>query len=95
MNNRDFISRLADVADMPVNQAQRIVDTIVTAMGHQFENGNNVQIPSFGTFEVKKHNERVIVNPTTGQRMLVPPKLVLGFKPASAVKGQVKKGGED
>lgn len=80
---------------MPVNQAQRIVDTIVTAMGHQFENGNNVQIPSFGTFEVKKHNERVIVNPTTGQRMLVPPKLVLGFKPASAVKGQVKKGGED
>lgn len=94
MNNREFIAKLADAADTSVVEAQRIADTIVAAMGHMFENGDTVQIPSFGSFEVKKHNERIMTNPTTGQRMLVPPKLVLGFKPASAVRGQLNRGGE-
>ena len=34
-----------------------------------------------------------IVNPSSGVRMLVPPKLVLGFKPAASVKEQLKYGG--
>ena len=45
----------------------------------------------FGTFEVKKRLERVMVNPSTGLRMLVPPKLVLNFKPAATIKGHVRK----
>lgn len=38
--------------------------------------------------------ERVIVNPVTKQRMLVPPKLVLGFRPSAGIKDKLKKGGE-
>lgn len=94
MNNKDLIAKMADATDMSLSETQHVVDTIIGAMGRQFENGDAVQIPSFGSFEVKKHRERIMVNPTTGQRMLVPPKLVLGFKPASAVRGQLKKGGE-
>jgi DNA-binding protein HU-beta len=94
MNNKEFISRLSDSADMTMAEAQRVADTIVNAMGRLFDDGSQVQIPSFGTFEVKKHKERIMVNPASGQRMLVPPKLILGFKPASAVRGQIKKGGE-
>jgi SPBc2 prophage-derived DNA-binding protein HU2 len=52
-----------------------------------------VAVSGFGTFEVKKRLERVMVNPATGLRMLVPPKLVLNFKPATMIKVQVKKGG--
>jgi DNA-binding protein HU-beta/integration host factor subunit alpha len=36
--------------------------------------------------------ERVIVNPGTGQRMLVPPKLVLNFKPNQTWKDKLKGG---
>ncbi len=95
MNNKDFISRLSEITDMPATETQHVVDTIISAMGRQFENGDVVQIPSFGQFEVKKHKERVMVNPTTGKRMLVPPKLVLGFKPSSSIRIHFKKGGED
>lgn len=35
-----------------------------------------------------------MVNPSTGQRMLVPPKLVLNFKPNAVVKEKLKNGGE-
>ena len=51
---------------------------------------NAVVVPSFGTFEVKKKLERVLVNPTTKQRMLVPPKMVVGFKPNTSLKIKVK-----
>ena len=44
----------------------------------------------FGTFEVKKKMERIVVNPVTRQRLLVPPKLSLTFKPCPALKGKVK-----
>ena len=95
MNNKDLIAIMADATDLSVAEAQHVVDTIISAMQRQFENGDAVQIPSFGSFEVKKHKERIMVNPTNGQRMLVPPKLVLGFKPASAVRGKLRKGGDE
>ena len=51
-----------------------------------------MSVPDFGTFELKKRMERIVVNPSTGQRMLVPPKIVLNFKPATSVKNKMKKG---
>jgi len=36
-----------------------------------------------------------MMNPTTGLRMLVPPKLVLAFKPHQSLKGKVKNGREE
>ena len=52
-----------------------------------------MSIPKFGTFEVKKRMERILINPGTKQRMLVPPKLVLNFKPIAAIKEKLKNGG--
>ena len=59
-------------------------------MSEQLEEGNTIALQGFGTFEVKKKGERISVSPTTKQRMLVPPKLVLGFKPSSLFKEKVK-----
>ena len=44
-------------------------------------------------FETKKKMERIMVNPASGQRMLVPPKLVLNFKRNQTLKEKLK-GGE-
>ena len=43
---------------------------------------------------MKKRMERIVVNPSTGMRMLVPPKLVLGFKPNASIKEKLKNGGD-
>lgn len=90
MNNKQFISELAGESSFTKDDTQRLVNTLIQAMGDMFEEGKAVTVPSFGTFEVKKRMERVVVNPSTGKRMLVPPKLVLGFRPAAAVKEQLK-----
>ncbi len=51
---------------------------------------DSVIVPGFGAFEPRKRNERVMVNPKTGKRMLVPPKVVLGFKVSNVLKSKLK-----
>ena len=80
MNNKEYIAALAGKLGYPQEQTQKMAKTLIEAMGHHFENGESVVVNGFGTFEVR-------------QRMLVPPKLVLGFKPSSVIKDQYKKGG--
>ena len=93
MNNKDFIAELADRTGYSVEDAQQMVDIIIETMGDHFLEDDSVLIPNFGTFEVKKKMERIMVNPSTGQRMLVPPKLVLNFKPNVSWKERVKSRG--
>jgi nucleoid DNA-binding protein len=94
MNNKEFINELARRNEMKAADAQAWMNTLLSAMGENFQEGNAVQLPNFGVFEVKKKLERVIINPSTGQRMLVPPKLTLAFKPTPQTKEKIKKGGE-
>ena len=91
MNNKEFISELANRTGLVTADVQKKVYKVIDAMNNSFQEGDSVSVPNFGAFEVKKKNERVIVNPTSGQRMLVPPKLVLNFRPNIAWKEKVKK----
>ncbi len=95
MNNKEYISELADRSGYTQEDTQKLVRNVIDAMTLQFEQGEAVGIPGFGTFDVKKRMERIVVNPTTKKRMLVPPKLVLGFRPVASVKEQLKNGGEN
>ncbi|MBQ8655841.1 MAG: HU family DNA-binding protein [Prevotella sp.] len=95
MNNKEFIGELSMRLGYSVSDTQRMVTNVVNNMGDSFMEGNTIQVSGFGTFEVKKKMERIMVNPSTGQRMLVPPKLVLGFKPALAWKDKIKNGGQE
>ena len=95
MNNKEFMAELARRNYVRADEAQKMMNSLISAMGEIFQEGDSVQLPTFGSFEVRKKLERVMTNPATGQRMLVPPKLTLTFKPASFLKDMVKKGGED
>ena len=93
MNNKEFIAELASRTGFSAKDTQTLVNNIVNAMGDAFQEDNVVLVPNFGVFETKKKMERIMVNPASGQRMLVPPKLVLNFKPNQTLKEKLK-GGE-
>lgn len=94
MNNKDFISRLAQRTGYTQAPTQRMVTNVIDAMSDGFQDGDSLAIDGFGLFEVKKKMERIMVSPATQQRMLVPPKLVLAFKPIASWKERIKKGGD-
>lgn len=94
MNNKEFIVELAERTGYTVKDAQKLATNLINAMADAFQEDNAVLVPNFGVFETKKKLERIMVNPSTGQRMLVPPKLVLNFKPNQTWKAQLKGGGQ-
>ncbi len=59
-------------------------------MIQELEEGNVIAVQGFGSFEVKKKAERISINPASKQRMLVPPKLVLSYKPSNTLKDKFK-----
>ncbi len=91
MNNKEFIAQLASKTGFTQTDTQQMVRTVINEMKLHLEEGDTIQINGFGTFEVKKRLERIVVTPGTQQRMLVPPKLVLNFKPIAAIKENLKK----
>jgi len=95
MNNKEFIADLAARTGLRQDETQRMMNTLITAMGDSFLEGDSIQLTGFGQFEVKKKLERVMINPNTGQRMLVPPKLVLSFRPNMLLRDKIKKGGAE
>lgn len=93
MNNKRFIAEVSKRIGKKVNDTQMLTYTLVDIMNEFFQEGDSVTINNFGTFEVKKRLERIMVSPNTKKRLLVPPKLVLAFKPSAVIKEKLKKGG--
>lgn len=90
MNNKEFINELAARMGFSIAETQRMVTAVVDEAAERLQNGDTLSVTGFGTFDVKKKMERVIINPATQQRMLVPPKLVLDFKAVPRLKDKIK-----
>lgn len=90
MNNKEYICELSRRCGYSQENTQKLVRCVVEAMASNFDAGEDVQVPDFGVFELKNRMERIVVKPSTGQRMLVPPKIVVNFKPAQSVKDKLK-----
>ena len=91
MSNKEFIAALSRELKYTTKETTVYVNALVQEMGAQLEDGNQLSISGFGSFDVRKKLERVLINPSTKQRMLVPPKMVIGFKASANVKEQLKK----
>ena len=90
MNNKEFITDLATRLDEKAKETQSLASIFSTVFAESLEEGDSLSLQSFGTFEVKKKLERIVTNPTNKQRMLVPPKLALSFKPSNILKDKIK-----
>ena len=90
LNNKDFISELSRRLGYTIKDTSELMSSLLSDMTQELQEGNVVTIQGFGTFEVKKKAERITVNPTTKQRMLVPPKLVLAYRPSGQLKEKFK-----
>lgn len=90
MNNKEFTSELSKRLGYTLKDTSELMSSLLSGMTQQLEDGNVIAIQGFGTFEVKKKAERISVSPTSKQRMLVPPKLVLTYRPSILLKEKFK-----
>ena len=71
MNNKEFIAELSRRMGYTQDNTQSLVRNVIDAMATTFDEGENVFIPNFGTFEVKKRLERIMVNRLYLNRLII------------------------
>lgn len=86
MNNKEFITELSKQTNLSIIDSAKLVADAIKILEEHFQQNDAVNIQTFGTFEVKKKMERISVNPTSGKRYLIPPKLMLAFKQSNVLK---------
>lgn len=89
MNNKEFLTELANRLSLTPAQCQKTVYEFADALVDALETDNDVTISGLGTFEVKSKKERIMINPSNGKKMLVPPKLAINFKMSNSIKSKI------
>jgi nucleoid DNA-binding protein len=90
MNNKEFQAEIATKLQISQKQSALLLKGYVDTLVNFLEDNDELPLLSLGAFEIKQKEQRIIVNPSTKKRMLVPPKLVLNFKPAQGLKSKSK-----
>ncbi|MEE6207964.1 MAG: integration host factor subunit alpha [Alphaproteobacteria bacterium] len=66
-----------------------ILDMIIEEIKKELASGHDVKISSFGTFSLRKKNERIGRNPKTGKEATITPRTVISFKPSQLLRKAV------
>lgn len=90
MNNSELVSKISTNMNLPKKEVEELLSAAVKALTQEFSEGKTVGIQSFGSFEVRKREERISVHPLTQARTLIPPKLVLNFRQSNILKDKIK-----
>ena len=90
MDNKTFTNSLADRLGREPEDISLLIHMLGETIAECVREGDVVTIPSFGSFEQKKRLERITVHPSTGKKILVPPKISLVFKPSTLLKQKVR-----
>ena len=90
MNNKKLVETVAQNIGRTPEDVSKLLEGLAGVMRSKCSEMDSVFVPSFGTFEPKKRDERVMVHPRNGKRMLVPPKIVLNFKVSNVLKNKLR-----
>lgn len=90
MNNKEFISKLAKRCGVSPAETSANVEKLVSVVTRLLKENGQLNISGFGVLETKMRKERLSVNPKTGQRFLIPPKIVPAFRPSNKLKDKFK-----
>lgn len=90
MDHKHFMEELQKRLPKEKKDLDHLLTSLIEIIREKAVVMDSVSIQGFGIFEPRKKLERITVNPVTGKKMLVPPKIVLSFKPATPIKNKLK-----
>ncbi|MDE7402411.1 MAG: HU family DNA-binding protein [Muribaculaceae bacterium] len=91
MDNKTLVNQMAQRLGRMPEDVSVILSQLSHVMADRIKEGDTLSVPGFGLFEPKVRAERETLHPSTGRRLLVPPKLTMIFRPSALLKQRVKK----
>lgn len=95
MDSKKLIDNLSKATDIEKEQITSMIEAFGEIIVSTTSKGDSVALPSFGSFEVSKRDERIITHPASGKKMLIPPKLTLNFRPSAVLKQRIRRSETD
>ncbi|MBS0514726.1 MAG: HU family DNA-binding protein [Proteobacteria bacterium] len=86
MNKSDFITAVADSAELSKADAGRAIEGVIEVITKALKKGDSVALVGFGTFLARKRAARTGRNPRTGQTIKIKASKNPSFKAGKALK---------
>ncbi|MBD5274603.1 MAG: HU family DNA-binding protein [Bacteroides sp.] len=90
MEHKIFFETLSQRVSAGKEETTEMVGAFCQVLTDAVLNGDSVTFPGFGSFEPRKRIERIALHPSTGKRMLIPPKITISFRPSTLLKQKVR-----
>ena len=83
MNKTDLTNEIAAKAGLSKVDAKKALDATLESIAQALANEDKVQLIGFGTFSVVAKEARTGINPRTKEKIEIPARKVVKFKPAT------------
>ncbi len=91
MTKKEIVKQIADRIGETQLKTKEIVQRTFDAIVETLLEDGRIELRNFGVFEVKQRKARKARNPRTGDKVDVPPKNVVTFKPGKIMEERVRK----
>jgi integration host factor subunit beta len=89
MTKKEIARKIAERVEIAQLLALEAVQMVFDGIIETLLDEGHIELRNFGVFEVKKRKPRKARNPRTGERVSVPAKLVVTFKPGREMEQRV------
>ena len=90
MTKKEIVRTISDEIGLTQLKTKEIVQKTFDAIIDALVSERRIELRNFGVFEVKKRAARKARNPKTGDKVDVPEKFVVTFKPGKEMEHRVK-----
>jgi nucleoid DNA-binding protein len=86
---KDLVKTVAEQAKLSQAQTRELLQKFLDGITDTLVREGEIRLGSFGTFEVKTRQGRTGRNPRTGEKLQIPPRAVVTFRPGLEVREKV------
>ena len=90
MTKKEIVKQISERLGLTQLKTKEIVQLTFDAIIDTLIEDTRIELRNFGVFQVKKRKARKARNPRTGERVDVPPKNVVTFKPGKEMEERVR-----
>jgi len=86
ITKKDLVDRIAEATDQRRVHVKRTIQAFLDEIVSELGNGNRLEFRDFGVFEIRARAARTAQNPKTLERVQVPAKRAVKFKPGRLMR---------
>jgi nucleoid DNA-binding protein len=90
VTKKEIVKTISEEIGMTQLKTKEIVQKTFNAIVNTLVEDHRIELRNFGVFEVKRRAARKARNPRTGEKVFVPEKFVVTFKPGKEMEEKVR-----